>query len=98
MNNRKILVSFAKAIILHRKIQVRNMRYIQITITFIVCALELLHKDNKSCLIYFLHYSLFSTYIYQIQTIKEYLYVKKGQKRLEDLAMHGCQFINPLFC
>jgi hypothetical protein len=53
---RKILVSFAKAIILHRKIQVRNMRYIQITITFIVCALELLHKDNMSCLIYFLHY------------------------------------------
>ena len=50
-----------------------------------------------SCLICFLHYSLFSTYIYQIQIIKEYLYVKKGQKRLEDLAMHGCQFINPLF-
>ena len=43
-----------------------------------ICALELLHKDNMSCLIYFLHYSLFSTYIYQNQIIKEYLYVKKG--------------------
>ena len=51
----------------------------------------------KKLRLYFLHYSLFSTYIYQIQIIKEYLYVKKGQKRLEDLAMHGCQIINPFF-
>ena len=36
MNNGKILVSFATAIILHRKIQVCNMRYIQITITITV--------------------------------------------------------------